>query len=77
MVLWMRGYEASPGSSILVEVVPYKYESGEALSNEPISDSFTFMAGIAQYRFGKVVSAWRMSRMLFQYGAIRHMVEVL
>jgi hypothetical protein len=22
--IWMRGYEASPGSSILVEVVPYK-----------------------------------------------------
>jgi hypothetical protein len=21
---WMRGYEASPGSSILVEVVPYE-----------------------------------------------------
>jgi hypothetical protein len=33
----------------------------DALSNEPISDSFTFMAGIAQYRFGKVVSAWRMN----------------
>jgi hypothetical protein len=33
----------------------------EALSNQPISDSFTFMAGIAQYRLGKVVSAWRMN----------------
>jgi hypothetical protein len=28
MVLWMSGYEASPGSSILVEVVPYKCVSG-------------------------------------------------
>jgi hypothetical protein len=33
----------------------------EALSNRPISDSFTFMAGIAQYRLRKVVSAWRMN----------------
>jgi hypothetical protein len=34
----------------------------EALSNQPISDSVTFKAGIAQYRLGiKVVSAWRMN----------------
>jgi hypothetical protein len=33
----------------------------EALSNQPISDSITFKAGIAQYRLGKVVSAWRMN----------------
>jgi hypothetical protein len=32
----------------------------EALSNQPISDIVTFKAGIAQYRLGKVVSAWRM-----------------
>jgi hypothetical protein len=39
-----------------------------ALSNQLISDSFTFKVGIAQYRLGKVV---------FQYGAIRYTVEVL
>jgi hypothetical protein len=33
----------------------------EALSNHPISDSVTFKADIAQYRFGKVVYAWRMN----------------
>jgi hypothetical protein len=33
----------------------------EALSNQPISDSVTFKAGIAQYRLGKVVSAWRLN----------------
>jgi hypothetical protein len=33
----------------------------EALSNHPISDSVSFKAGIAQYRLGKVVSAWRMN----------------
>jgi hypothetical protein len=33
----------------------------EALSNQPIGDRITFKAGIAQYRFGKVVSAWRMN----------------
>jgi hypothetical protein len=33
----------------------------EALSNQPIGDSVTFKAGIAQYRLGKVVSAWRMN----------------
>jgi hypothetical protein len=33
----------------------------EALSNQPINDSVTFKAGIAQYRLGKVVSAWRMN----------------
>jgi hypothetical protein len=33
----------------------------EALSNQPINDSATFKAGIAQYRLGKVVSAWRMN----------------
>jgi hypothetical protein len=33
----------------------------EALSNEPIGDSVTFKAGIAQYRLGKVVSAWCMN----------------
>jgi hypothetical protein len=32
----------------------------EALSNQPIRDSVTFKVGIAQYRLGKVVSAWRM-----------------
>jgi hypothetical protein len=32
-----------------------------ALSNQPISDSITFKAGIVQYRLGKVVSAWRMN----------------
>jgi hypothetical protein len=35
--------------------------SPEALSNHPISDTVTFKAGIAQYRLGKVVSAWRMN----------------
>jgi hypothetical protein len=48
----------------------------EALSNQPISDIVTFKDGIAQYRLGKVVSAWRI-RMLFQNGAIRYTVEVL
>jgi hypothetical protein len=33
----------------------------EALSNQPIGDSITFKAGIAPYRLGKVVSAWRMN----------------
>jgi hypothetical protein len=33
----------------------------EALSNQPISDSVTFKAGIEQYHLGKVVSAWRMN----------------
>jgi hypothetical protein len=33
----------------------------EALSNQPISDSFTIMAGIAQCLFGKVMSVWRMN----------------
>jgi hypothetical protein len=33
----------------------------EALSNQPISDSVTFKAGIAQYRLGNAVSAWRMN----------------
>jgi hypothetical protein len=33
----------------------------KAFSNHPISDSVTFKAGIAQYRLGKVVSAWRMN----------------
>jgi hypothetical protein len=32
----------------------------EALSNQPISDSFTFKVDIAQYRLGKVVAALRM-----------------
>jgi hypothetical protein len=35
---------------------------------EPISDSVTFKAGIAQYRLGKVVSAWRIT-------SIRHMLH--
>jgi hypothetical protein len=48
----------------------------EALSNQPISDSGTFKAGIAQYCLGKVVSAWRMNA-LFQNGAICYTVEVL
>jgi hypothetical protein len=34
---------------------------GGGLSNQPIGDSVTFKAGIAQYRLGKVVSAWRMN----------------
>jgi hypothetical protein len=29
--------------------------------NQPIGDSFIFMAGIAQYSLGKVASAWRMN----------------
>jgi hypothetical protein len=33
----------------------------QALLNQPISDSVTFKAGIAQYRLGKVVSTWRMN----------------
>jgi hypothetical protein len=48
----------------------------EALSNQQISDSVTFKAGIAQYRLGKLVCAWRMNA-LFQNGAIRYTVEVL
>jgi hypothetical protein len=35
-----------------------RWPLAEALSNQPISDSFTFKVGIAQYRLGKVVSAW-------------------
>jgi hypothetical protein len=48
---------------IFVYSVPgYKLEPlAEALSNHPISDSATFKAGIAQYRLGKIVSAWRMN----------------
>jgi hypothetical protein len=38
-----------------------RWPLAEALSNQPISDSFTFKVGIAQYRSGKVVSAWRMN----------------
>jgi hypothetical protein len=34
---------------------------GRVFSNQPISDGVTFKAGIAQYRLGKVVSAWRMN----------------
>jgi hypothetical protein len=45
-VLWIQG----------------RWPLAEALSNQPISDSVTFKAGIAQYRLGKVVSAWRMKR---------------
>jgi hypothetical protein len=48
----------------------------EALSNQPISDSFTFMAGIAQYRLGKIMSAWRMNA-ISKWRYIRHTVEVL
>jgi hypothetical protein len=49
----------------------------EALSIQPIGDSFTFMAGIAQYRLGKVVSAWCMNAISNWRYAIRHPVEVL
>jgi hypothetical protein len=38
-----------------------RWPLAEALSNHPISDNFTFMAGIAQYRLGKVGAAWRMN----------------
>jgi hypothetical protein len=38
-----------------------RWPLAEALSKQPITDSFTFKVGIAQYRLGKVVSAWRMN----------------
>jgi hypothetical protein len=38
-----------------------KSSMAEALSNQPISDSVTLKVGIAQYRLGKVVSAWRIN----------------
>jgi hypothetical protein len=50
----------------------------EALSNHPISDSVAFKAGIAQYRLGKVISAWRMNAiskwryLLYGRGIIEH-----
>jgi hypothetical protein len=37
-----------------------RWPLAEALSNQPICDSVTFKAGIAHYRLGKLVSAWRM-----------------
>jgi hypothetical protein len=45
---------------IFVNSVP-GWPLAEALSNQPISVSVTFKAGIAQYRLGKVVSTWRMN----------------
>jgi hypothetical protein len=39
------------------EDIQTRWPLADALSNQPISDSVIFKAGIAQYRLGKVVSA--------------------
>jgi hypothetical protein len=46
---------------LLCTWIQARWPLAEALSNHPISDSVTFKACIAQYRLGKVVSAWRMN----------------